>query len=386
MTTTEILCICLLFLAIYPFTIYPFILWILSKLFSKKIFRNAQFEPSVSILIPLHNEEKNIVTLLNSILDSGYPTSKLQIIFGSDGSTDTTNEILQSIAKDNNVVECYYFQRRGKNYVLNQLIQKARNEIILFVDADIRFQKGTIHKMVSYFADNAVGGVLANVVVSPQKASEYSTEDHKAQILFTNIRKLESEIFATVNNFGPCYAVRKELVPLIPNDKVCDDFYILLKVLSNRRRMILAEDAIAFDIRERDEIRKEFHRKMRFSAGGLSAIVEVPQILLNPMLSFFIISHKLLRWLSPIFLLFAIIFILFTQYYALKLIILSITIAYILLIILGMIDLKVNKKLSKIFKLPLYLFFSISGTIAGIFRFLLGKQNASWTLDGLERK
>lgn len=383
MSTVEILFLVSAFLTIYPFVIYPILLVLLKSLFKKKISTDKNFEPNITIITPVYNEEDNILSLINSIVHSGYPLSKIQYIFGSDGSTDRTNQIIEEISKKYDFIEYYFFPKRGKNYVINQLVPKAKNEIIVFIDADIRAVPGSLHKLVSYFYDESIGGVASNLTIFHRDTEEYTVEEKKTQKFLGRIRLWESNIYSTVNNNGPCYAIRKELFTEIPNDKVCDDFYILLKVLAKGKRMILAEDAIFFDVRKRFGVWKEFHRKMRFSAGGISTLMYVPEILLNPLYLFFIISHKLLRWFAPLFLLLSLVFLFFTNFLFLKITLFSITGLFLLLILLGILDLMFWKRGQKIFNTPLYVFFSLLGSAFGIFRAFTGKQNSNWTLEGL---
>lgn len=384
METIDIVIIVFLLLAIYPFVIYPIVIFILSLMFRKRVKKDPNYQPRISILVPVHNEEKNIEPIINTIKESGYPIEKIQLIFGSDGSTDRTNEIIEKVAKENNFIEYYFFPRKGKNYVLNQLFEKAKNEIVVLLDADIRPSKGSLNKLVSYFSDPNIGGVITNIVITKNIKSSYQAEDGSTQKFLLNIRKWESEIFTTVNNTGPFYAIRKSLISPIPNDKVCDDFYTLLKIVSCGKRFVFAQDVIVFDIRERDSVWREFHRKKRFSAGGISTILAVPKILLHPYLLFLILSHKLLRWFSPLFLIAAILLLFFSSHSILKILLISIIGIFVLLNLLGLLNLKYWKKTTKVYMMPLYILASASGTIAGVVRAILGKQNASWTLDGLE--
>lgn len=384
MDTIKFIVILLFLISIYPFVIYPFLIFLISRIFKRKIETDPNFEPEISILVPVHNEERNIEPLVEAIKNSGYPLSKIQLIFGSDGSTDKTNEIIQRVAKENDFIDFYLFPRKGKNFVLNQLFSKAKHNIVLLVDADIRIPRGTIHNIVKYFADPNVGGVLTNLMIKRDEGSHYNLEESNTHQFLLNIRKWESDIYATVNNTGPCYAIRKELFVPIPNDRVCDDYFILLKVVTAGKRMVLAKEAIVYDIRERDNVWKEYHRKKRFSAGGISAILAVKELFKHPYLLFLTFSHKLLRWLSPFFATIGLILLLWFSDSQIQSIIFSIIGLFILLFLLGIVNLKFWKRKLSVLVLPLYIMVSVSGTVSGVIRALLGKQNASWTLEGLE--
>ncbi len=373
-------------LTLYPYLIYPLILFFLSIFFKKKEQKSYSFEPEITILIPLHNEEDNILPLVKSIIDSNYPKEKIKILFGSDGSTDRTNAILEELKGKYTNVEYHILPRMGKSYVINHLLQFIKTEIVIFVDADVRLAKQTLKEMVSYFSDPEIGGVVSNLIVTKGKQNDINPEERHTQRFFNLIRKLESKIFGTFNNNGPCYAIRGELLQKIPNKKVCDDFFNVLNIFKQRKRMIFAENAFAYDSRPRNNISSEYQRKKRFSAGGLSAIFTVPEIFLHPLSAFFLFSHKVMRWLSPIFAILSVILLFIISNNTLKIFISGSAILFLLFCLFGWITEMRGKRTSKIFRIPLFILLSVAGTISGFIRAFLGKQNSSWTLNGLEKQ
>jgi len=113
------------------YVFYPLIIGTLSK-FSKdneQVFENHENLPFVSIIMAVYNEEKVINEKLRSIFNTHYPDEKIELVVGSDGSTDRTNEILHINANDSESLRFFTFkERRGKPAVINQLREEAMGE------------------------------------------------------------------------------------------------------------------------------------------------------------------------------------------------------------------------------------------------------------------
>ncbi len=127
----------------------------------------STFEPTVTILIPAHNEEKVIGRLLQRITELTYPKNKLQVIVINDASSDRTG----AIAKD--YEDKYPFMEvlnrssggKGKASAMNAGFSKSSGEILLCFDADYCPQKDIVEKLAGEFIDPTVGAVQGRVVV-----------------------------------------------------------------------------------------------------------------------------------------------------------------------------------------------------------------------------
>ena len=120
----------------------------------------------VSVVIAAYNEEAVIGTRLENLLRADYPPDRLEILIGSDGSTDRTNEILRT-AEGGQVRVHLFGSNRGKAAVLNDLISGARGEIVVFSDANTAYAPGTIRNLAVGFEDPLVGGVCGELVLEP---------------------------------------------------------------------------------------------------------------------------------------------------------------------------------------------------------------------------
>src|SRR5687768_11229617 len=75
---------------------YPVLMFVRANLYMRRVQKSYSYQPTVSIILPCHNEAKNIEDKLRNILELKYDFSKLELVIISDGSTDGTNEIVEN--------------------------------------------------------------------------------------------------------------------------------------------------------------------------------------------------------------------------------------------------------------------------------------------------
>lgn len=179
---------------------------------------------------------------------------------------------------------------------------------------------------------------------------------------------------------GGIYAIRKDLfVPLPIDSPVMDDFYISLKVLEQKKKFIYDKSAIAREEIASD-IKIEFRRRIRNNAIDLSSIKFI-KVLLKPkfgLVSYGLWSHKIIRWLSPILLIFLLItnIIIFNERLFYSYLLFFQVLLY-LCSFLGYLSTKMRIKLLPL-TLCYYIVFMNLALLLGIFRFLRKKQPAFW--------
>lgn len=139
---------------IYNIILFTFLIWtIINSLFMPKLHRKTATNSNkfVSILIPVRNEENNIKPLINSLKNLNY--QNYEVILLNDQSTDLTKEyILSSIKDDDRFIlidgDALPTGWTGKVYACHQLSKKARGELLLFLDADIRLHQNTLQSAI----------------------------------------------------------------------------------------------------------------------------------------------------------------------------------------------------------------------------------------------
>jgi len=368
---------------LYVYAGYPLYTFIRVKVFGKYVRKDFNYTPFVSVIISVYNEERYIENKIKNILGSLYPAEKLEVLVGSDGSQDGTDAILSRIS-DERLRTFIYKQREGKASVLNRLVTHAKGEIIVFCDARQTFDKNAIRNLVSNFSDESVGCVSGELVFINRGGNTTISEGIGIYWKYEKfIRKNEAGAHSMVGATGAIYAIRKALYSPIPVNTVLDDVYIPLAIARKNYRCLWDETAIAYD-RPAISPDIEYKRKVRTLAGNYQ-IFGMFKDLFNPFKNVIAIpffSHKLLRVMSPFFLISLFISNLFMARHGFYGAILILQILFYMLAVIGGVNNGTpcgRNKLLMIIAGPIYSFGLMNYTaLVGCYRFLSGKQNIAW--------
>src|SRR3989344_8657479 len=106
--------------------------------------------PSISIIIPVYNEEKNLRRLLPSLIKQNYPKNKIEYIVVDDNSTDISVQLAKEFgAKIINVKNHDIERNKGIG------LYAAKNDLIYWFDADMELCTNNYFEyMVKPFQDN----------------------------------------------------------------------------------------------------------------------------------------------------------------------------------------------------------------------------------------
>lgn len=292
----------------HSYLIYPFLLNILA---GEKGFvgeGHAQDDadlPSLSLFMAVYNEEKVLREKLDSIFATSYPLDKIQVLIGSDSSTDASHEILQSYAQKYPQLQFEVYSRRGKAMILNALQEHATGQVYVYTDANVIFHKDLLYQLVKHFKDARIGQVGARFLNKGMQADGISVQESSYIARETRIKRQEGALWGTMMGaFGGCHAIRAEAFVPNPPNFLMEDFYISLHILSLGYQAILEPQALVYEDVP-NEVDEEFKRKIRISAGNFQNLSVYYKLLFPPYtgLAFSFLSHKVLRWLGPFFLL-----------------------------------------------------------------------------------
>jgi cellulose synthase/poly-beta-1,6-N-acetylglucosamine synthase-like glycosyltransferase len=122
--------------------------------------------PTISVLVPMHNEAAVAGRCLQSLLSSDYPSSKIEIVAIDDHSTDETPLILKRFAQHDPRVRVVTVEgpSRGKSVALNYALATVTSEIVLVFDADYTPGQGLLRTLTSAFVNPHVGAVMGRVL------------------------------------------------------------------------------------------------------------------------------------------------------------------------------------------------------------------------------
>lgn len=289
-------------LLLYVYLGYPLLLTLLAW-FSQAPFPESDVPaPAVTLLISAFNESQVIAAKLENALALEYPRDRLEIMVISDGSDDGTDEIVQGFS-DRGVRLLRQEPRMGKTAGLNLGVSEARGQILVFSDANAMYQPGAVRRLVRHFSKAKVGYVVGNA-----RYYEKGTESQSAQSeglywkLETYLKKKESIFGSVVGGDGAIYAIRRELYsPLLPTD--INDFLNPLQIVTLGYTGVFEPSAVCYE-EAAENFGQEYRRKVRIISRSLNALRRVPEVL-NPMHNtrhwFLLVSHKVLRWYAPFF-------------------------------------------------------------------------------------
>lgn|ERR1035437_172077 len=365
---------------IHSYLIYPCVIFILSHFFREN--KNHNYSTySVSVIISAYNEEKVIRDRILNISRLDYDFNKLEVLIGSDCSTDKTNDILIDMQKKFPWLSVHMFDsRRGKVSIINDLIAKARNEIIVFTDANTIFDENSIKRLMRQFGDQNTGGVCGRLVLLESKTqANESVEEKRYWEYETFIKKCEGRCGILIGANGGIFAIRRNLFRQLPTEKpITDDIFITLMIIQQNFKFSYEYDAWALEDVGR-EIIHEFKRKTRFAATNFETMFYFKDLILNRniLLSYAFWSHKILRWMTPIFL----ILIFFLNVLLFNGVIFQISLYlqlfFYFLSFIGFFQRKAKFK-NKIFTIPFYFLMTNFAMLIGMMNFILKRQTAFW--------
>jgi len=286
----------------YTYVGYPGLLWILSKLARRpELPPVVPTEwPAVSILISAYNEEHAIGARIENLLKLDYPRDRVEILVGSDGSNDRTAEIVAAYP----VRLINFAQRRGKASVINDLVAAARNEIVVFTDANTFFRPDAVRELMQALWRYPFGSVVVGRL-ELRSAADNGNLDGAYWRYETWIKTLESRFGSLLGANGAIYAFRRDRYRPVPSAAIVDDF--LIPMLMRRDcgdRTFFVPAARAWE-ESPEEVKDEFRRRVRIGTGDFQALKWTWPLLLPSygMIALIYFSHKVLRWLGPWFLL-----------------------------------------------------------------------------------
>jgi cellulose synthase/poly-beta-1,6-N-acetylglucosamine synthase-like glycosyltransferase len=286
---------------VYVYAGYPLMIFCLSLLIKRPV-QYGNYKPSVTVLIAAYNEEHSINETILNKLELDYPADKLEIIVISDGSTDSTDAIVEKHL-DRGVRLLRQEPRAGKTAALNKAVKEAKGEILVFADANSLYERDALLRLMRNFADPSVGYVTGKMVYTNADGS-LSGDGCSAYMKYENLLRLyETRVHSVVGVDGGIDAVRKNLYTDMRPDQL-PDFVLPLRVVGQGYRVVYEPGAV---LRESalESGADEYRMRVRVSLRALWALWDL-KCLLNVfrygIFSWQVLSHKVLRYLAILFL------------------------------------------------------------------------------------
>lgn len=370
---------------LYTYLGYPVLMYVLAKLRQRRSQHtpehtvpntNHQDWPFVTFLIPAYNEQNVIRQKVENTLNLDYPRERLRITVVSDGSTDQTNDMLASYSES----EIHFIarpKRRGKTTVLNKVIPKLGGEIIVLSDASGLLQPDALKKLVRHFKDPKVGCVSGVYSFETDDESLRSMTERIYWQYETFLKKYESQVHSVIGAHGALYGFRRHLFEPLDKKAINDDFILPMQIIRQGYRVLYEPDAIVIE-RESTNLNGEFQRRIRINVGNFQMIY-VLHSLLNPKrgrVALQFISHKVLRTISPIFILLLPLACWLAEAPIYRLM-LNLQAAFYLVGFLGYLQEFLGLRIRYLY-MPFYFLMGNVAAVFGFVRFILRKQSILW--------
>jgi cellulose synthase/poly-beta-1,6-N-acetylglucosamine synthase-like glycosyltransferase len=286
---------------LYVYLGYPLIVYLFARLKAQPVSK-FPVEPTVTVLIAAYNEASSIGATLKNKLALHYPADKIKIIVVSDSSTDGTDSIVEEFGEER-VRLIRQEPRAGKTTALNLAVPWATGEILVFSDANSLYDPQALHRLVANFADPRVGYVTGKMMYTNPDGTLIG-DGCSAYMKYENfLRAGETVLGSVVGVDGGIDAMRKELYRPMQHDQL-PDFVQPLKVIEQGYRVVYEPEALLMEPALNNP-KDEYRMRVRVALRAFWALHDMRQLLSfrrNPLFSWQLWSHKVLRYLCFIFL------------------------------------------------------------------------------------
>jgi cellulose synthase/poly-beta-1,6-N-acetylglucosamine synthase-like glycosyltransferase len=277
---------------------YPAGAIVLSRLFGRERHYPDSDLPTTTVVVAAYNEEAVIAERIENLLSIDYPRDRLSVIVAADGSDDRTAGIARSYAR-RGVRVLTGGPRRGKAAAINRAIKEVTSDVVVFSDANNRYEADGLIRLVAPLSDPRVGAVTGAKRISA--ADSVTGEGEGLYWRYESmIKTAESRLGSCVGVNGEILAVRAELLDDLPEDIINDDAYIAIRVMKTGHDVVYQPDAVSWEPPSEtagdDRLRRE-----RIVAGRIQLLMAAPKIVpwRRPVVAWQIVSHKLLRPAVP---------------------------------------------------------------------------------------
>lgn len=373
-------------LTIFPYVIYPLVLRVLRNNASlPKSAEALAFEdsPSVTIIVSARNEAGVIEEKIRNALALDYPSDLLNVLVVSDSSTDETDAIVRSFSESTSQVKLLAIEeRRGKTAGLNKAMEQVETDLVVFTDANAMFETNALRELVAPFRDAVVGYVVGAQKYTQAEGQTAGENEGLYWRFELALKKAESDFYSVVGGDGAIYAIRRELFSPLADEDI-NDFVNPLQIILKGKRGVFRAQAIAYED-PANSFDKEFNRKRRIVCRSWGALLRYganSEMLSLPKFAFMVISHKVLRWFSMVWIVSAVVLnmmILVTQPSVLYLLTATLILGSMILAILGRAKAATQTEVRSIFAIPYYFYMANIAASLGVLDYARGNRYVVW--------
>lgn len=290
------------FIIVWAMIGYPISLKLIAKLFkNKSLQKDYSHQPTVTIMVVAHNEEKVILEKLNNIIKLNYPQEKIEFLIASDNSIDGTNEIVKCFIQKHKYLSIRLHEvetRKGKTNAQNEAQKFVKTEYLVMTDANSIMHKDSVKELMAAFSSDDISYVSGKLSIVNQQSTDVSNAEASYWDSDMAIREIEGNMQTITAGNGALYACRNndyyDFDPIQSHDSAMPPFYAL-----RGKRAIANHDAIAYE-KAGESVGDEFSRKVRMNRIILKQIlpnVRILNVFKYRWFSYFYFGHRTCRYL-----------------------------------------------------------------------------------------
>ncbi|QVY61296.1 glycosyltransferase family 2 protein [Cytobacillus gottheilii] len=290
------------FIILWAMLGYPVSLKFIAKLFKdRSLKKDYSRQPTVTVMVVAHNEEKVILDKLYNIIELNYPQEKIEFLIASDNSTDKTNEIVKQFIKEHQELNIRLYEvkaRKGKTNAQNEAQKTVTTEYLVMTDANSIMDKDSVIELMAAFTSEDIAYVSGRLSFVNQDSSDVSNAEASYWDSDLATREIEGRIQTITAGNGALYACRTkdyhDFDPIQCHDSAMPPLYAL-----QGKRAIANHDAIAYE-KAGEVIEDEFGRKVRMNRIILKHIlpdVRILNVFKYKWFSYFYFGHRTCRYL-----------------------------------------------------------------------------------------
>lgn len=253
--------------------------------------------PSVSLVIAAHDEESVIAEKVANALALDYPEALLEVVVSCDGCSDRTAER----ARQAGASVALELPRGGKIRAQDAAVARSQAEIVAFSDANSLWAPDALRALVGVFADPQIGYACGEVSFRQAASGRAATNQEGAYWRYEMaLRRLESELCSITAGNGAIYAVRRSDYVIV-DPVMGHDLSLPFNMVKRGRRAVYVPEAKAAE-KMVPSIEGEQARKRRMMAHTWAIVLRGGMLSpagYGPLYLAMIVSHRLLRYLTP---------------------------------------------------------------------------------------
>ncbi len=290
------------FIIVWAMIGYPLSLKLIGRLYKdRQLKKDYSHQPTVNVMVVVHNEEKVILEKMKNILELDYPLDKIEFLVSSDNSTDKTNEFIRQFIAEHQDKNIRLFEvkaRKGKTNAQNEAQKMVTTEYLVMTDANSMMDKNAIKELMAAFTSNNIAYVTGRLSIVNPCVSDVSSSEASYWDKDLATREIEGRIQTITAGNGAIYACRTsdyyDFNPIQCHDSAMPPFYAL-----QGKRAICNHDAVAYE-KAGEVIEDEFSRKIRMNRIIFKQIlpdIRILNIFKYRWFTYFYIGHRTCRYL-----------------------------------------------------------------------------------------